>query len=48
MAFRAELASARLDTTTARRWGTAVLELWAGADAALRPTLDQMTKIGRR
>ncbi len=45
MALRAELAAVRGDMSTARRWAGAVATLWAGAEPALRPTVDRMTRI---
>ncbi|HET9425743.1 MAG TPA: serine/threonine-protein kinase [Gemmatimonadaceae bacterium] len=47
MALRAELAAARNDQPTARRWAKNVLELWTRADPGLRPTLDRMKAISR-
>jgi tetratricopeptide (TPR) repeat protein len=45
MALRAELAAVRGDLSTARRWAGAVATLWAGAEPALRPTVDRMLRI---
>lgn len=45
MALRAELAAARGEWRTARRWAAAVVTLWAGAEPALRPTADRMLRI---
>jgi hypothetical protein len=42
MALRAELASARRDSATARRWAGSALALWANADAPLKPTVDRL------
>ena len=48
MVLRADLASARRDSATARRWATAALDLWAGADASFKPTLDRMRTMAGR
>jgi tRNA A-37 threonylcarbamoyl transferase component Bud32/tetratricopeptide (TPR) repeat protein len=45
MALRAELAHAAGDRVTAKRWARAVLELWAGADAALEAVVRRMRAI---
>jgi len=45
MALRAELAARARDMSTARRWAGAVATLWAGAEPALLPTVDRMTRI---
>jgi tetratricopeptide (TPR) repeat protein len=45
MALRADLAAARGDRSTARRWASAVVALWGGAEAALRPTVLRMSGI---
>jgi hypothetical protein len=45
MAFRAELAAARRDTATARRWAANTLALWASADAPLQPTLNRLRSL---
>lgn len=47
MVMRAELAIARGDAATAKRWAANVVELWAHADASLKPTLDRMRRIAR-
>jgi tetratricopeptide (TPR) repeat protein len=47
MVLRAELAAARGDRATAKRWAANVVELWAHADATLKPTLDGMRRIAR-
>jgi len=48
MALRAELAAARGEATPARRWASAVVTLWSGADPALQPTVTRMKKLARR
>jgi hypothetical protein len=48
MALRADLAFARRDKTTSRRWATAVVELWKNADPALAPTIARMRGIAGR
>jgi tetratricopeptide (TPR) repeat protein len=45
MALRADLAAARGDWSTARRWASAVVALWGGAEAPLRPTVLRMLRI---
>lgn len=45
MALRAELAAALGDRSTARRWASAVVALWGGAEAALQPTEHRMLRI---
>ena len=45
MVFRADLAHARGNRSSARRWAAAVVELWQGADAALSPTLARMRSL---
>ena len=45
MAFRAELAAARRDTVTARKWAANALALWSSADAPLRPTLTRLRSL---
>jgi hypothetical protein len=45
MALRAELGAARRDATSARRWAGNALELWANADASLKPTLDRLRTL---
>jgi hypothetical protein len=47
MALRADLARARRNDTTAKRWARNVVELWANADASLKPTLDRMKVMSR-
>ncbi len=47
MALRAELAAARGEATPARRWASAVVALWSGADPALQPTVTRMKKIAQ-
>jgi len=44
-ALRAALAAARGDWATAQRCARAVATLWAGAEPALRPTVDKMSRI---
>lgn len=45
MGLRAELAVARGDRSTARRWAGAVVALWSEAEPALRPTVLRMSRI---
>ena len=45
MALRANLAVARGEEQTARRWARAVVTLWSGAEPALRPTITAMNGI---
>ncbi len=45
MALRADLAAARGETDTARRWARAVVTLWSGAEPGLRPTFTRMNKV---
>jgi hypothetical protein len=47
MVLRADLALARRDSATARRWARNVVELWSQADAALRPTVERMKAVAR-
>jgi serine/threonine protein kinase/tetratricopeptide (TPR) repeat protein len=42
MALRAELAATRKDPQTARRWASAVVALWSGAEAPLQPVVGKM------
>ncbi|HEX2611442.1 MAG TPA: hypothetical protein VHK68_10565, partial [Gemmatimonadales bacterium] len=42
MALRADLAAARHDPTTAKRWARDVVLLWSGADPELQPTVHRM------
>ena len=42
MALRADLATARHDTRTAKRWAGAVAALWANADPPLQPLVTRM------
>jgi tetratricopeptide (TPR) repeat protein len=49
MALRADLADRAGDAATARRWGAAVVALWAGADdATLRGTVGRMRELAQR
>jgi hypothetical protein len=48
MVLRADLAAARHDLPTARRWATNAIELWSNADAPLKPTLDRMKGIAAK
>ena len=48
MVLRADLAAARHNAVMARRWAGAVLDLWAGSDPALQPTLDRMHGMAGR
>lgn len=45
MALRATLAASDGDREGARRWARAVLVLWSGADAFLRPTVAAMERL---
>jgi tetratricopeptide (TPR) repeat protein len=47
MALRADVAAARGDARTARRWANAVVALWGGAESALQPTGIRMAKISQ-
>ena len=42
MALRSDIAAASGDARTAQKWGSAVAELWAGADAPLANTVARM------
>jgi hypothetical protein len=42
MALRAELAATSRDPQTARRWASAVVALWSGADPPLQPVVGRM------
>jgi serine/threonine protein kinase/tetratricopeptide (TPR) repeat protein len=42
MALRAELAATSKDPQTARRWASAVVALWGGADPPLQPVVGKM------
>ncbi len=44
IALRAQLAAARGDRATARRWGRAVVSLWSGADAEWLPLVNEMRR----
>ena len=44
MALRSDLAAASGDQRTAQKWGSAVAELWAGADAPLSSVVERMKK----
>ncbi|HJU88051.1 MAG TPA: serine/threonine-protein kinase [Gemmatimonadaceae bacterium] len=46
MALRAELAARQGDRATARRWASAVVDLWGGADAALAPLVSHLRAVG--
>ena len=46
MALRAELAAARGEAAAARRWASAVVVLWSGAEPALQPVVQRMRRIG--
>ena len=48
MVLRAELADARGDIQTAKRWGAAVATLWSSADPPLQPAVQQMRKLAAR
>jgi len=45
MALRADLAMARGESPTARRWASAVVTLWSGAEPAFKQTVMDMTRI---
>jgi hypothetical protein len=45
MALRADVAAARHDSRTARRWARDVVLLWSGADRELQPTVMRMRTI---
>jgi hypothetical protein len=45
MTLRADLAAAKNDLPTARRWARAVATLWAGADPPLQPVVLRMRRI---
>lgn len=45
MALRAEIAARDGDATNARRWAQAVVQLWSGADPALKPVVEQMKRL---
>ena len=45
MALRADLAGTRGDGLTARRWASAVVTLWSGAEPALQPVVRRMKQI---
>ena len=45
MALRADLAAARGDAPTVRRWASAVVALWGGAESSLQTTPIRMSKI---
>ena len=45
MALRAELAAVRGDWSTARRWASAVVALWGGAESSLQDTPIRVSKI---
>jgi hypothetical protein len=45
MVLRADLAIARRDTTEARRWASAAVDLLGGGDSALKPALERMRAV---
>jgi len=45
MALRADLAAARSEAPTVRRWASAVVVLWGAAEPALQPTVLRMSKM---
>ena len=47
MALRADLAGTRGDGLTARRWASAVVTLWSGAEPALQPVVTRMRRIAQ-
>jgi len=47
MALRADMAAARADEGTARRWASAVVTLWSGAEPALQSVVTRMKRISR-
>ena len=47
MAVRADLAAARGEREVARRWSTAVVAVWSGAEPGLQPVVSRMREIAR-
>ena len=47
MAFRADLAARNGDRNSAQEWATAVVVLWADADAFLQPLVSRMKNVAR-
>jgi len=47
MALRAETAAASGDASTGRRWASAVVAVWSGAEPALQPVVMRMRTILR-
>mgnify|MGYP003575935153 FL=1 len=47
MHLRARLAARAGDDALAQRWARGVLALWAGADPALRPVVDEIRPLAR-
>jgi hypothetical protein len=47
MALRADLAAATKDPLTAQRWARSLLQLWATADAPLKPILTRMRALSQ-
>ena len=45
MALRADIADARGETAVAKRWAAALIQLWRGADPALKPVVNRMHRI---
>ena len=45
MALRADLAASRGESPAARRWASAVVTLWSGAEPSLQPTVTRMRAI---
>jgi tRNA A-37 threonylcarbamoyl transferase component Bud32/tetratricopeptide (TPR) repeat protein len=45
MALRADIAAARGSPLVAKKWATAVVQLWGGADAPLRPVVLRMQQL---
>lgn len=46
MTLRAEIAAAKGDQATARRWSQAVVDLWSFASKSMQPTVARMRQIG--
>ncbi len=47
MVLRADLAVARRDSLTARRWARNVVDLWTHADPSLGPTVERMKTVAK-
>jgi hypothetical protein len=48
MVLRARLAVTKGDAATARRWASAVVALWSGADGALQPAVEEMQRLAQQ